>query len=84
MKGYLIGKKPKANHETIQKYSGILMLSAWGVAMVASSFLFLYIGYIVDELLGTTPKFMLSSFFLAVGLCFWKLYYEAREKGKKM
>ncbi|HNY50300.1 MAG TPA: AtpZ/AtpI family protein [Smithella sp.] len=84
MKGYLIGKKPKANHETIHKYSGILMLSAWGVAMVASSLLFLYIGYIVDELLGTTPKFMLSSFFVAVGLCFWKLYYEAREKGKKM
>ena len=84
MKGYLIGKKPKADKEQLHKFSGILMLSAWGIAMVVSSFLFLYIGYLVDELLGTTPNFMLCSFFLAIGLCFWKLYLEAREKGKKM
>jgi F0F1-type ATP synthase assembly protein I len=84
MKGYQIGRKPKENHEQVYKFSGILMLSAWGLAMVVSSFLFLYIGYIVDEILGTTPNFMLCSFFLATGLCVWKLYHEAKERGKKM
>lgn len=84
MKGYQVGKKPTANHEKFDKFSGILMLSAWGFAMVLSSFLFLYLGYLVDELLGTTPNFMLFSFFLAIGLCFWKLYKEAKEKGNKL
>jgi F0F1-type ATP synthase assembly protein I len=84
MKGYLIGKKPNAKRDPINKYSGILMLSAWGFAMVASSFLFLWVGYIVDELLGTTPNFMLCSFLLAIGLCMWILYKDAKERGMKM
>jgi F0F1-type ATP synthase assembly protein I len=84
MKGYLIGKKPKENKEQVRKYSGILMLSAWGFAMVVSSFLFLYIGYLVDELLGTTPNFMLCSFFIAIGLCFWRLYKDASSRGKEL
>ncbi|MBN1364600.1 MAG: AtpZ/AtpI family protein [Syntrophaceae bacterium] len=77
-------EKPKAKRDQLNKYSGILMLSAWGFAMVLSSFLFLYLGYLVDEILGTTPNFMLCSFFLAIGLCVWKLYQDAKEKGKKL
>ena len=84
MKGYQIGKKPKDNRERFNKLSGIFMISAWGLAMVLSSFLFLYIGYLVDEILGTTPNFMLCSFFLAIGLCMWRLYKEASDKGKNM
>jgi len=84
MRGYLIGKKPKTEREPIHKLSGILMLSAWGFAMVLSSFLFLYVGYIVDEILGTTPNFMLCSFLLAVGLCIWTLYKDAVKKGKDL
>jgi F0F1-type ATP synthase assembly protein I len=80
----LTEEKPKANREQFNKYSGIMMLSAWGFAMVLSSFLFLYLGYLVDEILGTTPNFMLCSFFLAIGLCIWKLYQDAKEKGKKL
>ena len=57
------------------------MLSAWGLAMVVSSFLFLYLGYLVDEILGTTPNFMLGSFSLAIGLCVWRLYKEAKKRG---
>ena len=86
MKGYKIksGQKTEANRDKFDKFSGIFMLSAWGIAMVASSFLFLYIGYLVDEILGTTPNFMLCSFFLAIGLCMWRIYKEASEKSKKM
>jgi hypothetical protein len=35
----------------------------------------------VDELLGTTPNFMLGSFFVAIGLCVWRLYAEAKKRG---
>jgi F0F1-type ATP synthase assembly protein I len=82
MKGYLIGvKKPEEDKNRLSKLSGVLMLSAWGLALVASSFLFLYLGYLVDEILGTTPNFMLGSFFLAIGLCIWRLYKEAKKRG---
>ena len=77
-------KKPKTTSEEFNSLGGIMMLSAWGLAMVLSSFLFLYLGYLVDELLGTTPNFMLCSFFLAIGLCIWRLYQEARNKGKDL
>jgi hypothetical protein len=60
----------------------ILMLSAWGFAMVIASFLFLYIGSLVDEILGTTPNFMLGLFFLAIFLCVMRLYQEAWKKRK--
>ena len=84
MKGYLIGKKPKKDREPISKFSGILMLSAWGFAMVRSSFLCLYVGYSIDEVLGTTPNVMLCSFMLAIGLCIWTLYKDAVKKGKDL
>jgi F0F1-type ATP synthase assembly protein I len=53
------------------------MLSAWGFVLVASSFLFLWLGHLLDELLGTAPKFMLGLFFLAIIGCFIELYQEA-------
>jgi F0F1-type ATP synthase assembly protein I len=84
MKGYQIGRKSKEDPDYARKFGRILMLSAWGLAMVLSSFLFLYIGYLVDELLGTTPNFMLCSFFLAIGLCMWRIYKEAKDKGKNL
>jgi len=77
-------KKLKVDREQFNKFSGILILSAWGFAMVLSSFLFLYIGYLVDEILGTTPNFMLCSFFIAIGLCVWRLYKEAKKRGMEM
>ena len=77
----LEGKRP-THHEQFTTFGDILMLSAWGFAMVITSFLFLYIGYLVDEILGTTPNFMLGSFFLAIGLCIWRLYQEAWKKRK--
>lgn len=67
--------------QQFNQINGILVLSAWGLAMVLSSFLFLYLGYLVDEMLGTTPNFMLASFTLAIGLCIWRLYKEAKKRG---
>ncbi|MBN1665063.1 MAG: AtpZ/AtpI family protein [Deltaproteobacteria bacterium] len=75
-------EKSKADQKKKSAIGSIILLSAWGMAMVVSSFLFLYIGYLVDKILGTLPNFMLGSFFLAIGLCIWRLYKEAKQKGK--
>ncbi len=55
-------------HKTHQEYNvgSILMLSAWGFTMVIASFLFLYVGHLLDGILGTSPNFMLGLFFLAI------------------
>jgi F0F1-type ATP synthase assembly protein I len=59
----------------------ILILSAWGFTMVIASFLFLYVGHLLDGILGTSPNFMLGFFILGIFLCFMRLYQEACEKG---
>ncbi len=43
----------KAHLEQFNTLGGILMLSAWGFAIVIGSFLFLWLGYQLDEKLGT-------------------------------
>lgn len=63
-------------------YSSIMMLSAWGFVIVISSFLFLYVGYKLDEYLGTAPNFMLGLFFLALFTCIARLFQEAWLKKK--
>ncbi|PKN71680.1 MAG: hypothetical protein CVU54_01255 [Deltaproteobacteria bacterium HGW-Deltaproteobacteria-12] len=75
-------EKRKRNLQYFNSFGGILMLSAWAFAMVASSFLFLYLGYLVDEILETSPNFMLGSFFTAICLCIWRLYREAWKQRK--
>lgn len=63
-------------------YSSILMLSAWGFVIAISSFLFLYVGYKLDEYLGTAPNFMFGLFFLALFTCIGRLFQEAWLKKK--
>ncbi len=78
-----------ATHKTIgyrkfNRFSGILMMSAWGFAMVIASFLFLWLGYKLDEYLGTTPNFMFGLFFLAIFICVMRLYQEAKRRMKEL
>lgn len=65
-----------------KSFRSVFMLSAWGFAIVISSFLFLYAGHLLDELLGTSPNFMFGLFFLAVFTCIGRLYQEAWLKRK--
>ncbi|MGB5216861.1 MAG: AtpZ/AtpI family protein [Smithella sp.] len=53
------------------------MLSAWGFALVISSCLFLWLGHLLDEMLGTAPIFMLGLFFMSIIGCFIEIYDEA-------
>jgi F0F1-type ATP synthase assembly protein I len=72
----------RAPYKQYQTFSGVLMLSAWGLAMVIASFLFLWIGYKLDQLLGTEPNFMLGLFMLAIFICVTRLYQEAKKRMK--
>ncbi|HOD34435.1 MAG TPA: AtpZ/AtpI family protein [Syntrophales bacterium] len=58
-------------------HSSVIILGAWSFAMVISSFLFMYVGYLIDEALNTSPNFMLGLFVLAVFLCVGRLYRDA-------
>jgi len=71
---------PHVKRYDLTTYSGILMLSAWGFTIVIASFVFLYVGYLLDRLLGTSPNFMFGLFFLALFTSIGKLYQEAWHK----
>ena len=66
-----------STRQEMRTYGTILMLSAWGFAIVIASFFFLYLGHLLDELLGTAPNFMFGLFFLALVTCIGRLYQEA-------
>jgi F0F1-type ATP synthase assembly protein I len=70
----------KINQEKFSGFGSILMVSAWGFTMVIASFLFLYIGHLLDGVFGTAPNFMLGLFFLGIFLCIMRLYQEAYGK----
>ncbi|MBN1381414.1 MAG: AtpZ/AtpI family protein [Deltaproteobacteria bacterium] len=66
------------------EYGQILMMSAWGMAIVIASFLFLYLGYLLDKWLNTPPTFMFGLFFLALVTSIGKLYQEAWRRKKEV
>ena len=71
---------PKRQFHT--EYGHIMILSAWGFVIVVASFLFLYVGYKLDQLLNTPPTFMVGLFFLALVTSIGRLYQEAWLKKK--
>ena len=48
-----------------------------------ASFLFLYIGYRIDDVLNTAPSFTFGLFVLSLFLCIGRLYQEAWEAMKQ-
>jgi F0F1-type ATP synthase assembly protein I len=68
--------------QQMHQYGHILMLSAWGFAIVFASLLFLYVGHLLDQWLGTAPNFMLGLFCLAIVTTIGRLYQEAWLKRK--
>ena len=73
-----------STQKEMQMFSTILMLSAWGFAIAIASFFFLYVGYHLDRLLGTSPTFMFGLFFLAIFMSIGRLYQEAWAKRKEV
>lgn len=72
----------RKRHSTVD-YTQLFMISAWGLTIVVSSFLFLYAGYWLDGKLNTEPTFMLGLFFLAVFLSIGRFYWEVWQKKKR-
>lgn len=62
---------------TANNLHGVMVISAWGFVIVITSFLFLYLGYRLDQWLGTAPNFMFGLFFLAIVTTIGRLYQEA-------
>lgn len=62
----------------------ILMMSCWGIVIVITSILFLYVGHLLDQWLGTAPNFMFGLFFLAIMTSIGRLYQEAWHKRKEV
>ena len=61
-------------------FSPVLVIGAWGFAIVIASMLFLWVGYLIDEMLRTPPTFMLGLFFLGLALCIGRLYKVAWDR----
>ena len=61
-------------------FSHVLVIGAWGFAIVIASMLFLHVGHLIDKMLNTPPTFMLGLFFLALVLCIGRLYKEAWDR----
>ncbi len=70
--------------QQMHQYGHVLMLSAYGFLIVIASLLFLYLGHLLDEWLGTAPNFMLGLFFLAIATTIIRLYQEAWLKRKQV
>ncbi|MCX5834922.1 MAG: AtpZ/AtpI family protein [Deltaproteobacteria bacterium] len=63
----------------------ILILNTWGFVIAIVSFLFLYVGWWLDERFDTAPTFMLGLLLLGVSLCVWRLYQDAlRRRAKRV
>lgn len=56
--------------------NSIIMISAWSFTIVISSFLFLYIGRLIDIQLNTEPTFMVGLLILAMVLTISRFYSE--------
>ena len=67
----------KTQNPLYGQYQHIMVISAWGFVIVFASFLFLYLGSLLDEVLGTAPNFMFGLFFLALITSIGRLYQEA-------
>ncbi len=67
----------KLTRKETTQYANILKLSSWGFAIVFASFLFLYLGYKIDDLLHTAPSFTFGLFVLALFMSIGRLYQDA-------
>jgi F0F1-type ATP synthase assembly protein I len=72
----------RTHAQQMHQFVSIMMISAWGFVIVVASLIFLYIGHLLDEWLGTAPNFMFGLFFLALVTSIYKLYREAWLKRK--
>jgi F0F1-type ATP synthase assembly protein I len=74
----------KATCHPHDQYRHIMVISAWGFVIAIASFLFLHMGYRIDQYFGTEPTFMLGLFVLAIFLCIGRLYQEAWLRRKEI
>jgi len=72
------------NKQNAVNYTQLLLISAWGLTIVVSSFLFFLAGYWIDGKYNTEPTFMLGLFFLAIFLSIGRFYWEVWQKKQQV
>lgn len=60
--------------------NNMIMISAWSFTIVISSFLFLYIGRLIDIQYNTEPTFMIGLLILSITLTISRFYSEIVKK----
>ena len=66
------------------KYNPVMIVSAYGFVIAIASFLFLWLGFKIDQYFDTAPNFMFGMFFLALFLSIGRLYQEAWRERKEV
>ena len=74
----------KTQNSLYGQYQHIMVISAWGFVIAFGSFLFLYLGYQIDQYFQTSPTFMFGLFFLAIFMTIGRLYQEAWSRRKEV
>jgi hypothetical protein len=64
--------------------NSIVMISAWGLIIVISSFIFMHVGRWIDVNFNTEPAFMIGMLLLGICLCIFRLYKEGVEKTQRI
>ena len=72
------------NTNRTENFYQLAMLNFWGGALVAASFLCLFVGHWIDVQLGTPPLFMIGMLVLVVFLVVGRLYREATKIARTM
>ncbi|MEN6472934.1 MAG: AtpZ/AtpI family protein [Syntrophaceae bacterium] len=74
----------KRNTNRTENFYQLAMLNFWGAALVAASFLCLFVGHWIDVQLDTPPLFMIGMLVLVVFLVVGRLYREATKIARTM
>lgn len=77
-------KNSKRTQKDRSSLASVLMVSAWGVIIVISSFLFMYVGRWIDVNFNTEPTFMIGMLFLGICLCMFRLYKDVSYRSSKL
>jgi F0F1-type ATP synthase assembly protein I len=83
-KDVMIMKRLLKERKDKTSLNSIVMISAWGLIIVISSFVFMYVGRWIDVNFNTEPTFMIGMLFLGICLCMFRLYKDGVEKTQKI
>lgn len=77
-------KRNNKNTKDRSSLNSVIMVSAWGIIIVISSFLFMYVGRWIDVNFNTEPAFMIGMLFLGICLCMFRIFKDISYRTKEV